>query len=755
MKKYLPIMLVGIATLLFATQAIAQTDFTLYHMKLVPYRIYQNPSLVPQSRSFVGFPALSSIYFHGSNAFSLSNVMTRTPDDSLKIDVDKLLSKLGDRNNLFTNVDIDLLSFGFRAGDKYYITFSARERSITRLMYPKDLLNFAWKGNAAIGLDKELNFSPRFDGMVFDEIALGLAQEVDDKLTVGMRLKFLNGRANVYTERAKVSFYTDPIDFSYRLKSDMLIRTSGIDSIDMTKGGNYGLGIDLGVTYKLNSKFSLSASVLDLGYINWKKQLLTLESKRPGEVVTFRGIDINDFVSKDKSLGDALKVVTDSLIEQFKVDSIYNQSYKTFLPVRFYAGADFNINDKNTVGILFHGQFYDKKLLPAFSLSYYTQLGRMLGLSASYNIMNNSYNNIGAGLSLNLGAMQIYASSDNILAIPFYKSAQNAHLHAGLVFTFGRKPKDKDKDGVADKEDECPLVAGLVQLKGCPDADLDGIPDKDDNCPELPGVVALKGCPDADADGSTDADDACPDIKGLAVFRGCPDSDNDSIIDSQDECPNEAGIAIYNGCPDTDGDSIPDKDDLCPTIPGKLALKGCPIIDTDGDGVKDTDDACPNVPGPVENKGCPMMDTDGDTIPDIYDKCPTIAGVAENNGCPEIKKEEQEILNTAFSSLEFETGKSIIKQASYASLDRLAELLAKKPDWKIQLSGHTDNVGKPVSNMTLSKNRTIAVKNYLVKKGVPSARVRPEWYGQTRPIEPNTTLEGRQKNRRVEIEIFF
>ena len=150
-----------------------------------------------------------------------------------------------------------------------------------------------------------------------------------------------------------------------------------------------------------------------------------------------------------------------------------------------------------------------------------------------------------------------------------------------------------------------------------------------------------------------------------------------------------------------------------------------------------------------------MMDTDGDTIPDIYDKCPTIAGVAENNGCPEIKKEEQEILNTAFSSLEFETGKSIIKQASYASLDRLAELLAKKPDWKIQLSGHTDNVGKPVSNMTLSKNRTIAVKNYLVKKGVPSARVRPEWYGQTRPIEPNTTLEGRQKNRRVEIEIFF
>lgn len=760
MKKYLRSWLAGIATVLLATQVFAQTDFTLYHMRMVPQRIYQNPALLPSSRVFVGLPVMSSIYFHGSNAFSYSDLITREADDSLKIDVDKLLTELDDRNNLFTNLDIDLLSFGFRVADSYYITFSARERSIVRFMYPKDLVNFAWKGNAAIGLGKTLQFSPGFEGMVFKEFALGLAKEVDDKLTLGMRLKLLNGQMNVYSERAKISFYTDAVDFSLRLNSDILIRTSGIDSLsdretkEIIKGSNYGFGLDMGATFKPNSKFSFSASLLDLGYIKWKKQLLTLKSNSPGEEVTFEGIDINEFINNDTT-GNPMEAVLDSLADQFKIDSVYNQSYKTSLPLRFYLGADYNINEKNTIGFLFHGQFYDQKFLPAFSLSYYSQLGQILGLSASYNIMNKSYNNIGLGLSLNLGATQIYATTDNILAIANFKTAQNVHLHMGMAWTFGREKNDKDKDGVSNKLDDCPLVPGLLQLKGCPDADLDGIPDKDDACPDVRGILALKGCPDADNDGITDADDACPDVKGLAFYRGCPDSDGDSIIDNQDECPHQAGLAIFRGCPDTDGDGVQDKEDLCPTVPGNPDFKGCPFVDTDNDGIRDVEDACPNEPGPVENKGCPLLDTDGDKTPDIYDKCPTIFGVAENNGCPEIKKEEQDVLNTAFSSLEFETGKSVIKQVSYASLDRLAELLISKPDWKLQLSGHTDNVGKPASNLALSKNRSIAVKNYLVNKGVPAERIKAEWYGQTRPIEPNTTPEGRQKNRRVEIAIFF
>src|SRR5690606_545001 len=85
--------------------------------------------------------------------------------------------------------------------------------------------------------------------------------------------------------------------------------------------------------------------------------------------------------------------------------------------------------------------------------------------------------------------------------------------------------KDSDGDGVLDKDDACPSVAGTV--KGCPDRDKDGIADKDDDCPDLAGVPEKKGCPlvekDTDGDGVVDSKDKCPTVKG--TVDGCPDRD--------------------------------------------------------------------------------------------------------------------------------------------------------------------------------------------------------------------------------------
>jgi len=137
---------------------------------------------------------------------------------------------------------------------------------------------------------------------------------------------------------------------------------------------------------------------------------------------------------------------------------------------------------------------------------------------------------------------------------------------AGLIFKFGGT--DTDKDGIYDKEDACPEVAGLKQFNGCPDTDGDGIVDGSDACPEVAGLAALNGCPDADADGITDADDACPQVAGLATLKGCPDADKDGIADKDDKCPSVAGPKENAGCPwpDTDNDGVADKDDACPEV---------------------------------------------------------------------------------------------------------------------------------------------------------------------------------------------
>ena len=80
----------------------------------------------------------------------------------------------------------------------------------------------------------------------------------------------------------------------------------------------------------------------------------------------------------------------------------------------------------------------------------------------------------------------------------------------GITFQFGGK--DTDGDGIYDKHDACPEVAGLKQFNGCPDTDGDGIIDGSDACPDVFGLAALNGCPDTDGDGIADKDDACPDV---------------------------------------------------------------------------------------------------------------------------------------------------------------------------------------------------------------------------------------------------
>jgi len=101
--------------------------------------------------------------------------------------------------------------------------------------------------------------------------------------------------------------------------------------------------------------------------------------------------------------------------------------------------------------------------------------------------------------------------------------------------------------------------------------------------------------------------------------------------------------------------------------------------------------------------------------------------------------------------INFETGKSAIKPESQGIIDQIAELLKTNPDLKVNIEGHTDNVGTPASNKTLSENRAKAVMNAVVAKGIPGGRMAAKGMGQDKPIADNTSEEGRAKNRRVEI----
>ena len=101
----------------------------------------------------------------------------------------------------------------------------------------------------------------------------------------------------------------------------------------------------------------------------------------------------------------------------------------------------------------------------------------------------------------------------------------------------------------------------------------------------------------------------------------------------------------------------------------------------------------------------------------------------------------------------FETGKATLQPESYTVLDELVAYLVRKDDEKIELGGHTDNVGTAKSNLILSEARANTVRAYLLTKGIDPDRVTAKGYGFSVPVASNKTAAGRAQNRRTEVKI--
>jgi OOP family OmpA-OmpF porin len=206
---------------------------------------------------------------------------------------------------------------------------------------------------------------------------------------------------------------------------------------------------------------------------------------------------------------------------------------------------------------------------------------------------------------------------------------------------------------------------------------------------------------------------------------------------------------------DDDADGVPNARDMEPNTP-KGALvdsKGVQIADKDGDGVPDKNDLCPDKAGDFGGSGCP--DSDGDGIPDHLDQCPDVFGSWKYQGCPVISKEVKEVLDKAFAGVNFETANSVLTKESFKPLDAVVKVMSENANYKLKITGHTDNVGNAESNMQLSKDRVQVVMEYLQMKGLNADRFIVIGFGDTLPVSTNDTPEGRAKNRRVEFTIVF
>ena len=322
----------------------------------------------------------------------------------------------------------------------------------------------------------------------------------------------------------------------------------------------------------------------------------------------------------------------------------------------------------------------------------------------------------------------------------------NWGMQAGLSLLF-RNSSDGDKDGVANNADRCPGTprGKAVDASGCAasqlDADRDRVNDELDRCPGTPAgePVDPNGCSagqkDADLDAIADTGDRCPGTPAgeRADAEGCSpsqkDDDKDGVMNPADRCPS--------------------------TRPGEqVDSTGCPPgpRDSDGDGVADTTDQCPNTPAgeAVNSRGCPR-DTDTDGISDARDHCPsTPAGQpVDENGCPILFQKGARTV--VLRGVTFQTGKATLTPSARAVLRDIATQLVENPEYRVQISGHTDNTGTRAANLRLSLARARTVETFLEANGVPLRQVSSKGFGPDVPVASNKTAAGRAKNRRVEL----
>jgi hypothetical protein len=430
---------------------------SLYWMTGIPQSNYGNPAMAPQPNFFIGLPLLSSLSANVSNrGFMISDVLRLDTYNEYYWDNDHLLNQLRPNNHFHGAFHIDLLSFGLRHNNSYFL-FHITDKLEMNMGYTADMAYLIVKGAEAYPASM---LPGDFNGLGTDyhhyrEYAGAYTHEWSSAITTGIRGKVLAGLAHTSFNYESMHLQTDPSDGKRKLHADILVHSSNTSIPKILKGeeledgnfanssnatnyltnrNNLGAAIDLGMIIRPTPSIHLGFSVLDIGFIDWKERA---ESIRITGASDFTGIDLQDMF--DGGFTENFLNHADTISYGFDL-SPATESYRQRLSPRILASAAFDLSQRHQLSLLTQGFYYNDMLYPSASISYYARPSHSLGIIVSYTVANMNYSNIGFGFNLNLGPIQLYVVSDNVLAAIQPYKAQLATLHLGMNLVFGYRP---------------------------------------------------------------------------------------------------------------------------------------------------------------------------------------------------------------------------------------------------------------------------------------------------------------------------
>ncbi|MTI32126.1 hypothetical protein E1171_15020 [Cytophagales bacterium RKSG123] len=397
--------------------------------KTVPEANFLNPALFPDYKAFYTFPG---VYTSIQTTFGLNDIISFT-ENGYYLDENKVSNLLNRKKNLrfSQQFDVPVFNLGARVG-KGFFTVSANTKAQTDISLSSDVPSWIFWGSEGNQNNGVLDFKGSKLKMIgYHEIAVGYGREINDRITFGARIKYLQGiaHASVNLDAAlymnidsvtlenrnievRVGGIKHLIDVDEESFSNSQIITDRIEQKDFGFNKNRGFAIDLGMTYKLMPDLTLSAAVNDLGFISWKSN--TGIYSLTGSNFTTYGPELNGLDDLD-GVGDFFDNLVDSLDNHYNIESSVNQTYTSGLTANVYLGANYQLGRVHSVATLFHNRIGNGRISPSWSVAYNLQLGKYLNTVINWSASNGRANNLGTGLSLNLFGLQAYIISDQVL----------------------------------------------------------------------------------------------------------------------------------------------------------------------------------------------------------------------------------------------------------------------------------------------------------------------------------------------------
>lgn len=461
---------------------------TSYFLSNFSQRFRLNPAYQPEYKAFIGLPGLSGVSVNYLNSSFTPEKFLEKRNDSVYMNINKFYDGLHKRNYMMVNNENSLLTVGVRI-KKWYATLDIVQKNDVLFRYNKDIFTFLKYGNMN---QSNMDFGKLgVNADSYLEVALGLSRKVNDRLTVGGRLKYLNGIANVRMTDSELGIRTEadgtltlysrqnikmmaPVNIRNKQTGmpfpenqpiewdDLDFDVDDISVSDVLNTKNPGFAIDLGGEYKMTDRITLFASVTDLGFIHWGNEEFGYNFIQDAEF-KWEGADISGAISgDDESVNDAFDNLVDSLKTNFRL-SRKSASYTTMLSPKIYLGGTYRLNRMFEAGALLRASVVNGMFLPAFTASVNGRFIRNVSASVSYTATRGSYANIGAGITAKLGPLQLYASTDNLLACN-YTNTKSINARVGINLLFGHNDRRK-RNKVKEEPDDGVIVIAPVPVK--------------------------------------------------------------------------------------------------------------------------------------------------------------------------------------------------------------------------------------------------------------------------------------------------